>query len=78
MKEVACFQILDFEASKSNSEVSKSNSWKKKKIPEKLCVTSEGAVSHNVLYYQKLPITRYQVRCYASVTPLVSTAYKMQ
>ena len=25
-------------------------------------VTSEGAVSHNVLYYQQLPITRYQVR----------------
>ena len=24
-------------------------------------VTSEGAVSHNVLYYQPLPITRYQV-----------------
>ena len=28
-------------------------------------VTSEGAVSHNVLYYQPLPITRYQVRFYA-------------
>ena len=25
----------------------------------------EGAVSHNVLYYQQLPITRYQVRFYA-------------
>ena len=24
-------------------------------------VTSEGAVSHNVLYYQQLPITRNQV-----------------
>ena len=24
-------------------------------------VTSEGAVSHNVLHYQQLPITRYQV-----------------
>ena len=28
-------------------------------------VTSEGAVSHNILYYQPLPITRYQVRFYA-------------
>ena len=26
--EVVCFQMLDFETSKSNSEVSKSNSWK--------------------------------------------------
>ena len=29
-------------------------------------VTSEGAVSHNVSYYQPLPITRYQVRFYAN------------
>ena len=29
-------------------------------------VTSEGAVSHNVLYYQPLPITQYQVRFYAN------------
>ena len=28
-------------------------------------ITSEGAVSHNVLYYQPLPITRYQVMFYA-------------
>ena len=28
-------------------------------------ITSEGAVSHNVLYYQQLPITRYQERFYA-------------
>ena len=27
-------------------------------------VTSEGAVSHNVLYYQPLPITRNQERFY--------------
>ena len=27
-------------------------------------VTSEGAVSHNVLYYQPLPITRDQERFY--------------
>ena len=29
-------------------------------------VTSQGAVSHNVLYYQQLPITRHQVRFYAN------------
>ena len=28
--------------------------------------TSEGAVSHIILYYQPLPITRYQVRFYAN------------
>ena len=27
--------------------------------------TSEGAVSHNLLYFQQLSITRYQVSCYA-------------
>ena len=29
-------------------------------------VTSEGAVSHNVLYYQQLQITGYQLTCYAN------------
>ena len=29
-------------------------------------VTSEGAVSYNVLYYQQLSIARYQVRLYAN------------
>ena len=57
--EVVCFQMLDFETSKSNSNVSKSNLWKD-------YITLEGAVSHNVLYYQQLPITRYQVRFYAN------------
>ena len=28
--------------------------------------TSEGAVTHNVLYYQQLSIARYQVRFYAN------------
>ena len=46
-QEVVCFQMLDFETSNSKLEVSKSNSWK---IIENY-VTSEGAVSHNVLYY---------------------------
>ena len=55
--------MLDFETSNSKSEVSKS------KIVEnyfffKNYITSEGAVSHNILYYQPLPITRNQVRFY--------------
>ena len=29
-------------------------------------VTSEGAVSHNVLYYQQLSIARYEVSFYAN------------
>ena len=28
-------------------------------------ITSEGVVSDNVIFYQPLPITRYQVRFYA-------------
>ena len=63
--EVMWFQILDFETSNSNSEVSKS------KFVEYYFFlgnyfTSEGAVSHNVLYHQPLPITRNQVRFYAN------------
>ena len=41
---------------------------------------SEGAVSHNVLYHQPLPITRHQGRFYANnyfeELPIVSTAFK--
>jgi hypothetical protein len=29
-------------------------------------ITSAGAVSHNVLYYQPLPITRHQEKFYAN------------
>ena len=55
-----------FETSNSNSEVSKSNS---KKITSflKTMFTSEGAISHSVLYYQQLPITRYQMKLYANL-----------
>ena len=39
------------------------------------------AVSHNVLYHQPLPITRYQERFYANnyfeLLPIVSTALKV-
>ena len=58
---VVCFQMLDFETSISKLEVSKSNSLK----TTCLKTTSEQADSYNVLYYQPLPITRYQVWFYA-------------
>ena len=61
--EVVCFQMLDFGTLKFNYEVSKSNSNIYLKITSfsKTTFTSEGAVSHNVLYFQPLLITRYQV-----------------
>ena len=64
--EVVCFQMLDFVTSNSKLEVSKSNSWKITFFLENYS-TSEGAVSHNVLCYQPLPITRYQVWFYAKI-----------
>ena len=42
--------MLDFETSSSKSEVSKSNFFENDFFLENY-VTSEGAVSHNVLYY---------------------------
>ena len=54
--EFVCFQMLDFRTSKSNSEVPKPNSnisLENYYFLEKY-VTLEGAVSHNVLYYQQL------------------------
>ena len=56
--------MFDFETSNSKPEVSKSNSPKIVFFLENY-ITSEGAVSYNVLYYQPAPITRYQVRFYA-------------
>ena len=44
---VLAFQMLDFETSKS--EVSNSNLWRITSLQN--YVTSEGAVSHNVLYH---------------------------
>ena len=49
--------MLDFENSKSNSEVSK-NKFMENYFFVKLNVTSEGAFSHTILYYQQLPITQ--------------------
>ena len=66
--EVVCFQMLDFESSKSNSEAMKSNSniLVENYFFFKNYVTSGGAVSHNVLCYQYLSIVRYQVNFYAN------------
>ena len=65
--EVVCFQMLDFGTSNSNSEVSKSNSWKITSFLENYA-TSEGAVSHYmyVLYYQQLSIACFQVSFYSN------------
>ena len=65
---VVCFQMLDFGTSKSNSEVLKSSSniLVKNYFFLENYLTSEGAVSHNVLYYHQLSITCYQVRFYAN------------
>ena len=59
--------MLDFETSNSKSEVSNKIKFKENYCFLKNYVTLEGAVSHNLLYYQQLPITRYQVRFYAKI-----------
>ena len=60
-----CFMMLEFGTS---AEVSKSiqifDVWNYSFL--KNYATSEGAVSHNVLYYQKLSIACYQVSIYAN------------
>ena len=57
--------ILRSQNSKPNSEVTKSKVWKITAF-SKNYVTSEGAASHNVLYYQTLPITCHQEGFYAN------------
>ena len=66
--EVVCIQMLDFGNSNSNSEVLKSNSniLVENYFFLENYVVSEGAVSHNVLYYQQLSIACYQVSFYAN------------
>ena len=56
--EGVCFQMLDFETSNSKSEFVENYFFLEN------YVTSEGAVSHIVFYYQPLPITRNQERFY--------------
>ena len=52
-------QMLDFGTPKSNSEVSKYNLWETTVyFFLENYVTSEVAISHNVLYYQQLSIAK--------------------
>ena len=60
--EVVCFQMLDFDNSKSISEVSKSNSWKITSFSKLRSI--RGNLSDDVLYYQQVSINRYQVSFY--------------
>ena len=53
--EVVCFQMLEFETSKFISDRSRNQIRGKLFFSLKNYVTSEGPVSHNVLYYQQLP-----------------------
>ena len=69
--------MLDFETSKSKFWVLEIKFLENCFFPKNY-VTSEGAVSYNVLYYQQLPITCYQVRFnannYFEQLPIISTA----
>ena len=62
--QVVCFQMFEIETS---SEVANSIQIFKWEITFflKTYITSEGAVSHNVVYYQQLSIAHYQVGFYA-------------
>ena len=55
--------MLDFETSNSKLEVKFVENY----FFLKNYVTSEEAFSYNVLYYQPLPITLYQVRFYVII-----------
>ena len=48
---VVCFQMLEFDTSNSKSQIEENYFFLKN------YVTSEGAVSQNIFYYQQLPIT---------------------
>ena len=69
--------MLDFETSNSKLEIKFVENY----FFLENYVTSEGAVSHNVLYHQSLPNTRYQVRFYVNnyfeLLPIVSTAFNL-
>ena len=52
-----CFQMP-----KKASVLKLFNIWVRNYLIVKNCVTSEGAVSHNILYYQQLSNTRYRGR----------------
>ena len=56
-----CFQMPN-----KRLQLKSFNIWVRNYLFLKNYVTSEGAVSHNVLYYQQLSIARYQVSFYAN------------
>ena len=60
LAQVVWFHMLDFQIS---AEVSQSIELRNYFFLENY-VTSERAVSHNVFYYQPLPITRYHISLY--------------
>ena len=63
-QEAVFFQMLEFETSKSDSEVLKSNSniLVRNNFSLKIdFAKSEEDSSHNALYFQQLSIARYQV-----------------
>ena len=80
-REVLCFQMLDFETSRPQNQNLRSGSEICGKMSSfsKNYVNTEGAISPNVLYYQQLSITRYQVSFYAKnqfeQLPVVSSAF---
>ena len=55
--------MVDFETSSAKSEISKIK-FVENYFFLKNYGSSEGVVSHNVLYYQQLPNTRHQERFY--------------
>ena len=64
LHEVVCFQMLEFETLHVKSQYQFKYFTEKLLLSQKL--TSEGAVSLNVLYYQQLSTTPYQVSFYAN------------
>ena len=80
LHEVVCNQVLEFETSIWNSEVSKSNSniLVRHNFFFENDVTSEGAISHNIVYYQCFSVDLYQVSFYFEKLPKVSSAFIAQ
>ena len=75
--EVVCFHMLEFGTSKSNYEVSKSSSniLVESYFFHGNYVTSEGAVSLNVLYYQQLSNVCYKIA--QNLLPFVRQGFRL-
>ena len=56
------------------------NIWVRNYLFLKNYITSEGAVSHNVLYhmYQQLSVVCYQISCYANYFELITKSVQCQ